>query len=106
MWTAAEAGAEAGAVGISGLKGGRAEVQQVCVCIKLYQPLPSSWSERRLLLPCKLTQLVPGDGSRQPQIKHVDDACGHVAYNDVGLKVEWSAEPPAAAGFEPNKHHN
>lgn len=43
------------------------------------------------------------DGSRQPQIKHVDDACGHVAYNDVGLKVEWSAP---AAGFEPNKHHN
>lgn len=28
---------------------------------------------------------------------------GHVAYNDVGLKVEWSAP---AAGFEPNKHHN
>lgn len=58
---------------------------------KLYQPLPSSWSERRLLLPCILLSGSSADGSRQPQIKHVDDACGHVGYNDVGLKEEWSA---------------
>lgn len=57
-WTAAEAGAEAGAVGISGAKARAGRGAAGVRLYKLYQPLPSSWSERRLLLPCILCQLV------------------------------------------------